>query len=146
MPEEPARGAPWAFLRSRERTVPLEPGQTYAIGRDPERNSLVLEDRSVSALHAQLRVLPAADGAALRDLGSRNGCFINEHRLHNAEERLSVGDRLRFGFDKATWLVQPLSSASAHAGSRAFSPPRPTHPAGLPGRASDGHSLSLIPI
>ena len=96
--------APWAYLRSRDRSYALEAGQSYPIGRDPERNSLVLDDRSVSGVHAQLRV--HADGAALRDLGSRNGCFVNEHRLQASEERLALGDRIRFGFDKATWLVQ----------------------------------------
>ena len=43
--------------------------------------------------------------AVLRDLGSLNGCFINNVRIRNQREVLSHGDNVRFGFDSRVWAV-----------------------------------------
>ncbi|MCC7384883.1 MAG: sigma 54-dependent Fis family transcriptional regulator [Deltaproteobacteria bacterium] len=62
------------------------------IGRG-EPNDLALDDDLASRLHAEISVL--ADGFRILDLGSRNGTFIDRHRVVDAF--LSPGDRIRIG-------------------------------------------------
>ncbi len=68
-------------------------GPRATIGADAS-NDLVLDDRAVSGVHAVLDRL--GNAWSLRDLGSRNGTFINGERL-TGERILDVGDELRFG-------------------------------------------------
>jgi len=67
--------------------------QPLSIGRGPS-NDLVLTDDAVSWHHAQLWL----EGGTpwLRDLGSRNGTFVNGQRCLGAS-RLSNGDTIRLG-------------------------------------------------
>lgn len=67
-------------------------GSRATIGRGLD-NDLVLEDASVSRHHAEL----TRDGAHLevRDLGSRNGTWVNAARVTIAT--LNAGDQLAFG-------------------------------------------------
>jgi pSer/pThr/pTyr-binding forkhead associated (FHA) protein len=51
------------------------------VGRAPD-NDIKLYDRAVSERH--LRLEPCAAGLSLRDLGSRNGTFVNGVRVHSA--------------------------------------------------------------
>lgn len=73
-------------------TVPIE-GDTFRIGRAPT-NHLSVPDETVSWNHAQLWV----EGATLwvRDLGSRNGTFVNEDNLRSPRP-LKDGDVVRVG-------------------------------------------------
>ncbi len=65
------------------------------IGRGREHH-VALDDESVSCPHATLRWEPA--GWILRDLGSRNGSYVDGQRLEAGERRpLSVGCEVRFG-------------------------------------------------
>jgi two-component system, NtrC family, response regulator GlrR len=52
-----------------------------------------IADRTVSRIHAELD--PRADGVWIRDLGSRNGTFVEEVRV--VEARVPDGGRLRVG-------------------------------------------------
>jgi len=67
--------------------------QPLSIGRGPS-NDLVLTDDAVSWHHAQLWL----EGGApwLRDLGSRNGTFVNGQRCLGAS-KLASGDTVRLG-------------------------------------------------
>jgi transcriptional regulator with AAA-type ATPase domain len=73
--------------------------RTIQLGRRPitigasSAADLVLVDRAVSALHA--RVEPSLGGLVVRDLGSRNGTFVDGVRAVLA--RLARGTRLRLG-------------------------------------------------
>jgi len=62
------------------------------VGRHPQ-NSLVLNDPFVSTRHA--RIEKTENGFSVRDLGSRNGTFVNGLRVREAV--LTPHDRLRFG-------------------------------------------------
>ncbi|GAA2585306.1 FHA domain-containing protein [Dactylosporangium fulvum] len=62
------------------------------IGRAPD-NNIVLDDLQVSRYHADLLRTPA--GLKLVDLGTRNGTFVNGHRISEAD--LHSGDLLSFG-------------------------------------------------
>jgi DNA-binding winged helix-turn-helix (wHTH) protein len=64
-------------LTFRSRDVPLVHGDNL-IGRDPESH-VCIDEPSVSRRHAA--VSTSADGAVLRDLGSRNGTFVNGRRI-----------------------------------------------------------------
>jgi hypothetical protein len=73
----------------------------HGIGRAPS-SSLCLPERYVSAQHAVIRW----NGSQweLRDLGSRNGTFLDGNRLKPSEEYpLRVGSRMAFGHVADAW-------------------------------------------
>jgi hypothetical protein len=74
--------------------VPLG-ARPMAVGRSPA-NDLVLSDETVSWHHAM--VWEEGGGVWIRDLGARNGTFLNGERVGGAS-RVSDGDRLRLGPD-----------------------------------------------
>ncbi len=69
-------------------------GRVVSVGRS-ERNTVVLDDESVSKHHAQIS--PAEDGSWwLDDLGSSNGTLVNGY-LVSAPKRLEEGDEIEIG-------------------------------------------------
>src|SRR5262245_2755468 len=77
--------------------------QTIVIGR--ANADLQLEDRRVSALHAELRLEP--EGFRLRDLGSTNGTFVGAIRI--VEGFLAPGAIIAIG--DTTIRFTPLESS-----------------------------------
>jgi len=71
--------------------VPLG-SEPLRIGRRPG-SGLVIADEKVSGEHAEL--VAEGGGFVLRDLGSRNGTFLDDKRIE--EVALSPGDTVRFG-------------------------------------------------
>ena len=69
------------------------------IGR--EGCDVLLADPEASRRHAILRA--AGSGAAVEDLGSTNGTYVNGRRVDGTAP-LSAGDRLRFG--QTVWRLQ----------------------------------------
>src|SRR5688572_17066774 len=67
--------------------------QPLSVGR-AANNTLLLADDTVSWHHAQIWV--EGDVAWLRDLGSRNGTFVNDERVVGAQ-RVGDGDVVRIG-------------------------------------------------
>ena len=80
-----------ATLRTESgRDLPL--GANHTIGRDPS-NHLVVDDGNVSRQHAALR--HASGRWVVKDLGSRNGTFVNGQRLAPGTQKVLVaGDVL----------------------------------------------------
>ena len=68
-------------------------GDRATIGKGDE-NDVVLEDTTVSGLHAVLEQFPA--GWCVTDLGSSNGTFLNGARIW-AQQRVRHGDEVRVG-------------------------------------------------
>ncbi len=66
---------------SGQKRVLLPGGGPFCIGRAPD-NDLVLMEPRVSSHHAIIE--PTAAGWFLRDLGSRNGCYVNTRRVQSA--------------------------------------------------------------
>jgi len=66
---------------------PLEVGRNQTLG-------IVLEDVEVSRRHA--RLTPSNGSVVVEDLGSRNGCFVNEQPIDGPRE-VRPGDRVRIG-------------------------------------------------
>ncbi len=73
----------------------VEPsGDRFVIGRE-EGADLVLDDEEVSREHAFIKMLP--DGRAeIRDMGSRNGTYVNGERISGAKV-LEGGEELKLG-------------------------------------------------
>lgn len=68
-------------------------------GKMKGRVTVVLEDHSVSRIHAQIEA--AEDGMCIRDLNSRNGTCINGKKLlPNEAEPLQEGDTVSFGRER----------------------------------------------
>ena len=65
---------------------------------------LRIEQEVVSAHHATIQW--SGTGWTVRDLGSRNGTFVNERRLkHSALQPLGMGDRVGFGGSEQLWRL-----------------------------------------
>ena len=68
----------------------------FVIGKRKEETDLVLDDRSISRIHA--RILEEEGNIYLEDLNSTNGTFKNGLRMRPYEKRrLEKEDELRFG-------------------------------------------------
>jgi pSer/pThr/pTyr-binding forkhead associated (FHA) protein len=80
---------------------PLRPGQSYIAGRSTEADLVINED-TVSRKHA--RFFERRGAVWVRDLGSRNGTFVNGVRVPRA--RLRDGDRLLMGAElfRVAWV------------------------------------------
>lgn len=61
------------------------------IGRDPNKNNIVVKSMLASREHA--RIEQRGDGYWLVDLSSTNGTFVNDRRI--VEQRLQCGDRVQ---------------------------------------------------
>lgn len=88
------------------RQLYLEPG-AYTVGSLPE-SDVPVPAKGVSRRHARLDV--TADGfATLTDLGSRNGTFLNGHRIESAE----VQPYTLFSFGSVNAELVPLEAAQS---------------------------------
>ena len=92
------------------RVLPIEGGLT--IGR--EGTDIVLPDPEVSRKHAVLRVLDSG-GAAVEDLGSTNGTYVNDERIEELTP-VEVGDVVRFG--NTLWHVAAPGATTLVVGPR----------------------------
>jgi DNA-binding CsgD family transcriptional regulator len=78
---------------SGRRLVSLET-ERLTVGKDASNDVALADDPNVSRLHAVLERFPA--GWSIRDLGSRNGTYVNGQRLMSAAT-LRAGDEIRLG-------------------------------------------------
>jgi pSer/pThr/pTyr-binding forkhead associated (FHA) protein len=67
-------------------------GEVITVGRSP-RNRLVLTDPAVSNFH--LEITPSEKGLALRDIGSTNGTYVEDHKILHAT--VPMGSEIRVG-------------------------------------------------
>lgn len=66
------------------------------VGKMKGSVQVVIDDRSISRLHARFR--KQGDTVYLQDLDSTNGTYVNEKRLFTGEERIiKRGDEIQFG-------------------------------------------------
>jgi class 3 adenylate cyclase len=115
------------------RRYPLGEGQTWAIGRG-DGCAVMLDSRSVSRLHALIQRKDGGDFSVV-DLGSRNGSFVNAHRV-SLPMVLNPKDRLLFG-------DQELVFCSAAASGVALPVPE-LNTRNMPTTAIHTHSLTTI--
>ena len=95
------------------RRIPLEAGETI-IGRDPGA-AVILDDKSVSRRHA--RIVISEDGAALEDLGSKNGTQVQGARVES-QTPLSDGDKILVGEVPLTMRILPVPETTETASAR----------------------------
>ncbi len=70
--------------------------ETYVIGKKKEEADLVLDDFSVSRMHA--RICKEIDGIYIEDLNSTNGTYKNGIRMQPYEKKkLETGDEIKIG-------------------------------------------------
>jgi hypothetical protein len=90
--------------QGRETSFPLA-RETCTLGRH-KNNDVVITDPKVSSFHARIDRTP--EGFVLVDLKSRNGSFVNGHRVETA--LLRTGDELRLGAARLVYRVDYTSS------------------------------------
>jgi FHA domain/Sigma-70, region 4 len=86
--------------------VPLELLE-LTIGRAESNNVCLPHDTRVSRLHAALR--PLGDGWSIRDVGSRNGTFVNNERI-DQERALRAGDEILIGHARLVFRADRVES------------------------------------
>jgi len=79
--------------RGRECVIALEEA-SYVVGSDPESTHITLDDPQVSRVHAALDSIGLV--WFVRDLGSRNGTFLNRERV-TGQHRLRHNDSIGIG-------------------------------------------------
>jgi DNA-binding winged helix-turn-helix (wHTH) protein len=97
---KPAAVTSACWLISKTRHVALHEGENV-IGRDPA-GDVWFDGRGVSRRHATITV--HGDTATIDDLDSKNGTWVNEHRLVVAEP-LKDGDQIKLGSVRVTFRV-----------------------------------------
>jgi DNA-binding CsgD family transcriptional regulator len=76
------------------------------IGKGPESDVVIGSDATVSRLHAVLERF--SSGWCLRDLGSRNGTYVNGERIFS-ERVLHPGDEIRLGQTRLVYRADETS-------------------------------------
>jgi len=83
---------------------PLAETDSLTVGRLPDCD-MVLDDGSVSKQHAVLRWSEAERRCTVKDLGSRNGTFLNGTIIMKREATLRDGDILSIGYVQFWYLL-----------------------------------------
>ena len=79
-------------VRAGQRVL-LGPGESLRVGRTTNANIAIADDPTMSGVHYEVQA--SDDGATIRDLGSRNGLFVNGEQV--SEAALHGGDQVRAG-------------------------------------------------
>jgi len=116
-------------------------GNTYAmvgtliVGRNPDCGISIASDE-ISRHHAKLQVVP--DGVMVEDMGSANGTFVNNQRVHNGT-LLKAGDELRV--DTVRFMLMSPSMDMNHP---AVAAARGETPAPAPAAKGSGNNAMWI--
>jgi hypothetical protein len=107
--KNPDAGLPSGFgILLRDRQIALPVGQTF-VGRGPECQVVIL-GAHVSRKHAMFTATER--GVVIEDLGSANGCFVNQQRITSATS-LKDGDRILVGTEELSFFVGVTESDGA---------------------------------
>lgn len=107
---------------------------TLTLGRSAECDISIPSDE-ISRHHAKLQLV--ADGVMVEDLGSANGSFVNNQRVHGSA-LMRHGDELRL--DTVRFM---LMSPAAEAASAAQRPAEPSTPPAAPAKSGKGVWIAL---
>jgi pSer/pThr/pTyr-binding forkhead associated (FHA) protein len=88
----------WLKLEGEEKPRAFLLTKTLSLGRDKESADICIPDETMSRRHVEISSTP--NGLRLRDLGSRNGTFVNDAQI--SEIQLCRGDRIRVGYTVLT--------------------------------------------
>lgn len=101
------------------RLVPLG-SEPVAIGKRPGDGVVIGDDRTVSRLHALVE--PVGGGWCIRDLGSRNGTYVNGQRIW-AQQALHRGDEIRAGSTRIVFRDDEPGTVVSQTAAAASAPP-----------------------
>jgi hypothetical protein len=88
----------------KEKRIDIARGRSISVGRAAS-NDLVLDDSSVSKIHASLSAADEGD-LLLADTGSTNGTFLNGERIaYGKAVRVGTGDKVSFGDVEVSFAV-----------------------------------------
>jgi serine/threonine-protein kinase len=98
----PARPSPvralWLKFDGEEKPRAFLLSKALTLGREKESADICIPDATMSRRHAE--IASGLDGLRLRDLGSRNGTFVNDQPV--SESGLRRGDQIRLGYTVLT--------------------------------------------
>ncbi len=103
-----ARARYWLVWESRQ--IALEEGENI-IGRAPEAG-IWIDAPGVSRHHARIQLGPS--GAAVEDLGSKNGTYLRGERIASSQP-LADGDQIRLGSIVITFRIPPPAGSTETA-------------------------------
>jgi len=89
----------------------LDPERPLTLGRSTDA-TLQVRDAKLSRHHCEIRA--TREGCFVRDLGSKNGTFVNGARV--IEARLRNGDRIQIGLTRFLFRCEPVPGAEPLAG------------------------------
>ncbi|CAJ1352346.1 unnamed protein product, partial [Effrenium voratum] len=93
----------YAVLRGAEGELFELPSLENVIGRSAACDTCIPGSQAVSNRHMQVGF--ASDGtASIRDLGSRNGTFLNDHRVTATALVMKSGDAVQLGVDGPSYV------------------------------------------
>ena len=107
------------LLHAKDPQVHVLSRDVTTLGRSGEADIAIGGDRGVSKLHA--RIEPEASGYAIVDLDSRNGTYVNDHRVGGEPAPLLPGDHIRIG--RTILVFEAGEPAGAGAAAGADEPP-----------------------
>jgi hypothetical protein len=106
-PDRPVRRGGMSFsIKWVSGRMTLDQGE-HVLGRDPNAE-IYLDAPKVSRRHALIRI--AAAQATIEDLGSKNGTFVGDHRVHGSR---SIGDGDVITVGSVTLTVRVLHTPSS---------------------------------
>ena len=73
---------------------------------------IVIRNGMVSRVHAEFEL--SADGLTVRDLGSRNGVYVNDEQLRDSAASLDHGDSIRIGLTELVVVADDLMVRPEH--------------------------------
>jgi pSer/pThr/pTyr-binding forkhead associated (FHA) protein len=98
--------AKFCLTIGRRQTILME--GTHLVGRTPDA-VIAIDSPSVSRSHA--RIVVAADGVTIEDLGSKNGTYVNGERISGSVP-LSDGQEIRIGAVAVTFHIASAATAT----------------------------------
>lgn len=107
------------LLHAKDPQVHVLSRDVTTLGRSGEVDIAIRGDRGVSKLHA--RIETEASGYAIVDLDSRNGTYVNDHRVGGAPAPLLPGDHIRIG--QTILVFEAGEPAGAGSAASADEPP-----------------------
>ena len=93
-----------------------------ALGRHPQSDLPFDPDKDIDASTRHAAVIRTGERWVVRDVGSRNGTFVNGHRI-TADHELKPGDRMRFGPNGPEVEFQVIADGAEQVVAAVHAPP-----------------------
>ena len=85
------------YRKDRMLPDPHQYPEVLTVGRGPNCDIIIFNDRTVSREHCQLKRVSGVDLYYIRDLEAVNGTFVNNRRIGTEWTELQAGDIIKIG-------------------------------------------------